>query len=74
MPPYIFAVGRLAGEYFAIDTHAIDNHFSGNGSSIAIKVPNVLRCLCWIIKRFHASGVEGSTFQSLHEVSFPIMD
>ena len=25
-PPYIFAVGRLAGEYFVIDTHAIDNH------------------------------------------------
>ena len=24
-PPYIFAVGRLAGEYFVIDTHAIDN-------------------------------------------------
>ena len=23
-PPYIFDVGRLVGEYFAIDTHAID--------------------------------------------------
>ena len=54
-PPYIFAVGRLAGEYFAIDTHAIDNYIGGNGSVIVIQFPNFLSCLCWIIKRFHAS-------------------
>ena len=33
-----------------------------------------LSCLCWIIKRFHASGVKASTFQSLYEVSFPMID
>ena len=39
-----------------------------------IQFPNVLSWLCWIIKRFHASGVKASTFQSFYEVSFPIMD
>ena len=73
-PPYVFAVGRLVGEYFAIDTHAIDSRIGGNGNGIVIQFPNVLSCLCWIIKRFHASGVKASTFQSLYEVSFPIMD
>ena len=71
--PHIFAVGILAGEYFAIDTHAIYNRIGGKGKGIVIQVPNVLSCLCWIIKRFHASGVKASTFQSLYKVSFPIM-
>ena len=44
--PYIFAVGRLAGEYFAIDTHAIDNYIGGNGNVILIQFPNFLSCLC----------------------------
>ena len=35
-PPYIFAVDRLAGEYFVIDTHAIDNRIGGNGNGIVI--------------------------------------
>ena len=39
-----------------------------------MQFPNVLSCLCWIIKRFYASGVKASIFQSLYEVSFPIMD
>ena len=73
-PPYIFAVDRSAGEYFVIDTHAIDNRIGGNGNGIVIQLPNVLSCLCRIIKRFHASGVKASTFQSLCEVSFPILD
>ena len=73
-PPYIFAVGRLAGKYFVIDTHAIDNRIGGNGNGLVIQFLIVLSCLCWIIKRFHASGVKASTFQSLCKVSFPIMD
>ena len=73
-PPYIFAVGRSVGEYFVIDTHAIDNRISGNGNGIVIQFPNVSSCLCRIIKRFHTSGVKASTFQSLYEVSFPILD
>ena len=74
MSSIYFAVGILAGEYFVINTHAIDNRIGGNGNGIVIQFPNVLSCLCWIIKRFHASGVKASTFQSLYEVSFPIMD
>ena len=35
-PPYIFAVDRLAGEYFVTDTHAIDNRIGGNGNGIVI--------------------------------------
>ena len=35
-PTYIFAVGRLAGEYFVIDTHAVDNPIGGNGNGIVI--------------------------------------
>ena len=35
-PPYISAVGRSAGEYFVIDTHAIDNRIGGNGNGIVI--------------------------------------
>ena len=73
-PPYIFAVGRLAGEYFVIDTHAIDNCIGGNSSGIVIQFPNFWSCLCWITKRFHSSSVKASTFQSLHEVSFLIKD
>ena len=73
-PPYICTIGRLPGEYFVIDTHAIDNRIGGNGNGIVIQFPNVLSCLCWIIKRFHSSCVKASTFQSLYEVSFPIMD
>ena len=64
-PPYISAVGRSAGEYFVIDTHAIDNRIGGNGNGIVIQFLNVLSCLCWTMKRFHASGVKASTFQSL---------
>ena len=71
---YNFAVGRLASEYFVIDTHAIDNRIGGNGNGILIQLPNVLSCLCWVIKRFHSSGVKTSTFQSLYESSYPIMD
>ena len=39
-----------------------------------IQFPNVLSCICWIIKRFHSTGVKASTFQSSYEVFFPIMD
>ena len=35
--PHIFAVGRLAGEYFVIDTHAIDNRIGGNGNGLVIQ-------------------------------------
>ena len=73
-PPYNFAVGRLAGEYFVIDMHVIDKRIGGNGNGIVIQFPNVLSCICWIIKIFHSSGVKASTFQCLYEVSFPIMD
>ena len=70
-PPYIFAVGRLVGEYFAIDTHAIDNRIGGNGNGIVIQFPNVLSCSCWIIKRFHASGVKRPPFKVYMESRFP---
>ena len=73
-PTHTFAVGRLAGENFVIDTHAIDNRICGNGNGIVIQFPNVLSCICQMIKRFYSSRVRVSTFQSLHEVSFPIMD
>ena len=73
-PPYLFCVGRLAGEHFVKDTHAIDNRIGGNGNGIVIQFPNALSCLCYIIKRFDSNCVKASTFQSLYEVSFPIMD
>ena len=40
-PPYIFAVGRLAGEYFVIDMHAIDNCIGGNSNGIVIQFLNL---------------------------------
>ena len=73
-PPYIFVVGRLAGKYFVIDVHVINNRTGGNGNGIVIQFPNVLSCLYWIIKRFHSRCVKASTFQNLYEVSFPITD
>ena len=40
-PPYIFAVGRLAGEYLVIDMHAIDNCIGGNSNGIVIQFLNL---------------------------------
>ena len=55
--PYIFAVGRLADEYFVVDTHAADNSIGGSGNGIVKQFPNVLSCSCWIIKRIHSIGI-----------------
>ena len=70
-PPYIFVVCRLANEYVIIDTHAIKSQLGGNDNGIVIAFPNIENCLSWIIQRLNLSGVKGSDWQKLYEVSFP---
>ena len=70
-PPYIFVVCRLTNEYVIINTHVIKSQLGGNGNGIVIVFPNLENCLSWIIQRLNLSGVKGSYWQKLYEVSFP---
>ena len=70
-PPYIFVVCRLANEYVIIDTHVIKFQLNGNGNGIMIAFPNTEKYFSWIVQRLNLSGVKGSDWQKLYEVSFP---
>ena len=70
-PPYIFVVCRLANEYVMIDTRVIKSQIGGSGNGIVKAFQNIENCLSWIIQRLTLSGVKGSDFQKLYQVSFP---